>query len=81
MNSAFSVQSMYGAPPSNPNYGVAAPTQQMGTSDIQTGLTGLIDPSNPLTWLGVILLITVGAAGAAGSVRLGKATVKASVGS
>jgi len=69
----YDAQSIYGATPQAPSYGVAAPTQAMGTDDIRTGWRGLVDPNNPLMWFGVILLVTVGAAGVAGSVRLGRA--------
>lgn len=37
-------------------------------------------PRNPLVWLGGVLAVTVGLASVAGSVRLGKAKVSASVG-
>lgn len=76
----FTAQSLYGATPQAPSYGVAAPTQTMATNDITSGWRGLVDPNNPLVWFGAILLVTVGAAGVAGSVRLGKATLRASVG-
>lgn len=69
----YDARSVYGVTPQAASYGVAAPTQQMATDDITTGWKGLIDPNNPLMWFGVILLITVGAAGVAGSVRLGRA--------
>ncbi len=73
-------QTLYGQTPQSPSYGVAAPTQQMATDDIRTGVRGLVDPHNPLMWFGVVLLVTVGLAGVAGSVRLGRAKVSASVG-
>jgi hypothetical protein len=76
----LSAHGLYGAAVQAPAYGVAAPTQQMGTSDMAGGWRALVDPSNPLVWFGALLLITVGAAGAAGSVRLGRAQVRASVG-
>lgn len=69
----YTAQSLYGATPQAPSYGVAAPTQGMSTDDITSGWRGLIDPNNPLMWFGVVLLVTVGAAGVAGSVRLGRA--------
>lgn len=77
----FSAASQYGCLPTAPTYGVAAPTQAMATDDIRTGVKGLLDPNNPLLWLGGILLLTVGAAGVAGSVRLGKAKASVAVGS
>lgn len=44
------------------------------------GWRALIDPRNPLVWLGAVLLITVGAASAAGSARLGPARVAGAIG-
>lgn len=78
----FTASSLYGTTTQAPSYGSTAPTQAMGT-DITSagGWRGLVDPGNPLVWFGAILLVTVGAAGVAGSVRLGKATLRASVGS
>jgi hypothetical protein len=77
----FTASTLYGATPQAPSYAAtAAPTQAMAhTDDISTGVRGLFDLNNPLVWFGVILLVTVGAAGAAGSVRLGKAKFSASV--
>jgi hypothetical protein len=75
----FDALSVYGVTPQAASYGVAAPTQQMATDDITSGWKGLIDPNNPLMWFGVVLLITVGAAGVAGSVRLGRARVGVNV--
>lgn len=60
--------------------GAAAPTAYMGTDNITSGVRGLLDPHNPLVWLGGLLLVTVGAAAFAGSVKLGPARVSASVG-
>lgn len=70
---SWTAQSLYGATPQAPSYDVAAPTQGMATSDLAYGWRGLVDPRNPLMWFGVVLLVTVGAAGLAGSVRLGRA--------
>ena len=75
----FSAQSLYGASAQAPSYGVAAPTQHMATDDIRSGWPGLVDPNNPLVWFGAILLVSIGAAGVAGSVRLGKAKFSAAV--
>lgn len=41
---------------------------------------GLLDPSNPLFWFGVVLAATFGLAAVTGSVRLGPAQVSAKVG-
>lgn len=71
--------SLYGTTPQAPSYGYAAPTQHMGTDDIAAGVKGLVDPNNPLMWFGLVLLVTVGAAGVAGSVRLGRAKLSASL--
>jgi hypothetical protein len=68
---------VYGATPQAPSYGVAAPTERMATDDLVTGWKGLIDPNNPLFWFGVVLAVTFGAAGVAGSVRLGRAKLSA----
>ena len=70
---------LYGTTPQAPSYPVASPTQNMGTDDITAGWRGLLDPANPLMWFGVVLLVTVGAAGVAGSVRLGRARLSASI--
>ena len=71
---------LYGtAPVQLPAFGVAAPTARSGTDDMSSGWKGLIDPHNPLFWFGVVLLVTVGAAGVAGSVRLGRAKLSATV--
>lgn len=74
--------SLYGAATVTPNgAGVAAPTERMGSHpDISSGVRGLVDPNNPLVWAGVVMLVAFGAAGVAGSVRLGSARVAASVG-
>jgi hypothetical protein len=76
----YTAASLYGATPQAPSYGVASPTQALATDEIKTGWKGLLDPQNPLLWFGVVLAVTVGAAGVAGSVRLGKAKLSASVG-
>ena len=75
----YTASSLYGATPQAPSYGVAAPTQAMATDNIKSGWKGLLDPDNPLFWFGTILLVTVGAVGVAGSVRLGRARVAASL--
>lgn len=77
----FTAASQYGCAPVAPSYGVAAPTERMATDDIRTGVRGLLDPANPLVWLGGILLVTIGAIGISGSVRVGKAKASAAVGS
>jgi hypothetical protein len=77
----WSATDLYGTTPQAPAWGgAAAPTQAMGATSRYGGWRGLVDPANPLVWFGAILLVTVGAAGVAGSVRLGKASLRASVG-
>ncbi len=46
----------------------------------KTGWRSMVDPHNPLVWFGAILLITVGAAGVAGSARVGPAKVTGALG-
>jgi hypothetical protein len=75
----FTASAAYGAIPVAPTYGVAAPTQAMATDDVRTGIRGLVDPNNPLFIFGLIMAVTFGLAGAAGSVRLGKAKFSAAV--
>jgi len=79
----FTASSLYGTAPNTPSAGVTAPTERMsfGDGDIAAGVKGLIDPHNPLVWFGGVLLVTVGAASVAGSVRLGRGKVAVSVGS
>lgn len=78
----YDAQSVYGVTPQVASYaGVAAPTQGMATDSISSGWRGLVDPQNPLFWFGAVLLVTVGAAGVAGSVRLGRAKIGVNVGS
>lgn len=70
---------LYGTAPQGPAYGSMAPTQVMGTDTLATGVRALVDPQNPLMWFGVILLVTLGAAGVSGNVRLGRAKLAASL--
>lgn len=76
----YTANTLYGATPQAPSYGVAAPTQAMATDDLRAGVRGLLDPGNPLLWFGGVLLVTVGLASVAGSVRLGRAKLQASLG-
>jgi len=79
--SGFTAASVYGATTQAPSYAVAQPTQAMAIDiDIPNGWRGLVSPSNPLFWAGVLVLAAVGAAGVAGSVRLGPAKIAAKVG-
>lgn len=70
---------MFGIGAQSPSYGVAAPTQAMGTGMLDGGWRTLLDPDNPLMWFGIVLAVTLGAAGVAGSVRLGRAKLSASL--
>jgi hypothetical protein len=77
----FSVASQVGLLPrtqTQGDTGIAAPTQRAAIAD--TDVMGLFSLSNPLTWFAAFLLITVGAASIAGSVRLGKIKLSASAG-
>jgi len=71
---------LYGIPAQAPSYGTAAPTQGIAVTGSVSGLRSLIDPQNPLLWFIGLVAVTMGAAGVAGSVRLGKAKFSASAG-
>jgi len=77
----FSVASQIGLKPMAPTVGdtdVAAPTARVAVFDDDN--MSLISPRNPLFVLGLIIAVTVGAAAAAGSVRVGKAKISVSAG-
>jgi hypothetical protein len=76
----FSVASQIGLRPHAPqgDTDVAAPMQRVAITYEDN--PGLLSPRNPLFILGLILAITVGAASAAGSVRVGKAKLSVSAG-
>lgn len=76
----WSVTDQIGLKPVAPAGGgtVAAPTQSAAFTDDDT--IGPFSLSNPLVWVGLFALVTVGAASVAGSVRLGKVKVSASAG-
>lgn len=80
MTSPFSAEALFGAAPIAPSMGAAAPTQVMGVDHSDSGFGWLVNPHNPLMWFGIFLLATVGAAGIAGSVRLGPARASGSIG-
>ena len=76
----WTATSLYNTTPQAPAWaGVAAPTQAMATTANSGGWRGLVDPHNPLMWFGAVLLVTVGAAGLSGSVRLGRAKLSAAL--
>jgi len=83
MNGPFSVYGQVGLMPPTVSGGAGprTTTYAMASNDEPEGWGALIDPANPIVWFGLFLLVTVGAASVAGSVRLGKAKVSASVGS
>jgi hypothetical protein len=58
----------------------AAPLQSSAITSEPDGMKSLVDFRNPLVWFGVFLLATVGAAGVAGSVKLGPAKLAGAVG-
>jgi hypothetical protein len=79
----WTAEDTYGVVHPGVAFAATEPTQLMGGGAEHTGSTGLrtlVDPNNPLVWFAGLLLVTVGAAGIAGSVRLGPAKVGASVG-
>lgn len=76
----FTAASTYGIGAQGPSYVAAAPTQDMAPDPFSGGWRRLVDPNNPLFWAGVVILVTLGAAGLAGSVRLGKARLTAELG-
>lgn len=73
----------FGADTSMPTAGVARPTEVMSiaSTDLATGARALVDPKNPLFYLGLLLAITFGAAGISGSARVGKVKVSGTAGS
>lgn len=75
----WSVQDQIGLRPVAPaTGGVAQSTQSVAMTD--DDVIGRFSIDNPLTWLAIFALVTVGAASAAGSVRLGKVKVSAQAG-
>lgn len=72
---------IYGTAPTVIATGSVADTAMSATDGVvRGGWKTLVDPHNPLVWFAGILLITVGAAGVAGSVKLGPAKVGGSLG-
>jgi len=77
----FSAYEQVGLRPIAPAVGtgsVSSPTQPSALTDENT--IGRFSIDNPLVWLGAFMLVTVGAASVAGSVRLGTVKVAASAG-
>lgn len=79
-NYNYTAENTYGVAPQVPTAGLAAPTQHMGTSDMRGGLRGLVDPNNPVFWVGALAVVGLGLAGFAGSVRVGKTRASVNVG-
>lgn len=50
------------------------------STQLRRGIRQFVDPGNPLLWVVGIVLVTVGAAGFAGSARVGPVKVGGSVG-
>lgn len=71
---------LYGPTAQLPTAEVTAPTERLNLGSAEHSWASLASPHNPLTWFAAILLITVGAAGVAGSARVGPAHVSASLG-
>lgn len=76
----FSVMQQIGLRPvSAPgDTGLSAPTSRVAVADEDQ--MPWYSPRNPLVWLGALAAVTVGAAGFAGSVRIGKAKVSVAAG-
>ncbi len=70
---------IYGTAPTY-NGAVLADTAATATDSVHGGVRELINPRNPLVWVGVLILVTAGAAGVAGSVKLGPAKIGGSIG-
>lgn len=71
---------LYGPTSQLPTADVSAPTERLNLGSGEHSWSSLTSVHNPLTWFAGILLITVGAAGIAGSARVGPAHVSASLG-
>lgn len=76
----FSVAEQIGLHPIAPAMGSAAATPTQSIARTDDDVIGPLSLGNPLVWIGLFALVTVGAASAAGSVRLGKVSVSASAG-
>ena len=59
---------------------VAPDTALSATDSARRGLKAFTDPQNPVTWLVGLVLVTIGFAGIAGSVKLGPAKLGGSIG-
>jgi hypothetical protein len=80
--SGMTASSLFGAAvqvPTSPG-GVSHSIPAMGPDTDKRGWRALLDTHNPLFWAGVVILVTFGAAGGAGSIRLGRAKGSVQVG-
>jgi hypothetical protein len=59
---------------------VAPPVAVTAAGPSSTGWRAAVDPQNPIVWMVAIVLVTVGAAGVAGSARVGPAKVSGALG-
>jgi hypothetical protein len=76
----YTAAQMYGATPQIPNQ-VSTPLEGAMADDLSSGsLKTLINPRNPLFFFGVVLAVTLGAVGVAGSARVGPVKASGSVG-
>jgi len=76
----YTAASMYGATPQIPNQ-VATPLEGAMADDMKSGSWHtLVNPRNPLFVFGVVLAVTLGAVGVAGSARVGPVKVAGSAG-
>lgn len=77
----FMASEIYGtAPVYQPAVSPDTAISATDATSLTSGWRSLVDPRNPILWFGVILAVTVGAAGVAGSVRLGPAKVGGALG-
>jgi hypothetical protein len=80
----FTAESVYGTTPQIPS-AIATPIEAAASIDLVGGnginIRDLVDPRNPLVIFGVILAITFGAVGVAGSARIGGAKASGKIGS
>jgi hypothetical protein len=79
----YTAQSMYGVQPQIPGAtaGVSAPTMHSALSpDDITSWRALVDIHNPLVIFGLVLALTLGAAGISGSAKAGPVKFSGSLG-
>jgi len=79
MMQEMTAASIYGTAPVTVG-SVAPPVAATAVGPTSTGWRAAVDPRNPLLWMLGIVLVTVGAAGVAGSARVGPAKVSGALG-